>query len=879
MKTNIKPPRLADKIFLWYCKRASSEDMHGDVEELFYKDLQQHTRLLANVLYWRRIFSLMFSYAVKQRKQKASHHMYSSNSFSPVMLRNYFKTASRNLAKNRLFTVLNVLGLALGMSITLLFIAMLSFIFRYDDFHVNGDQIYRVTTRVKDKNDNPQYASAPAALVQKLTENFSGIEKVIPIEGSLQGEAVYLQKEIYLHGYFTTPEFLSVFNFPLLKGNASTALNDPNSIVITEREAIKIFGSKEPMGEIIRLEPYGDFIVTGILKDPPKNSHLYFDVLASYQTWTSFKGNAFLEGETSWLDFMNSYVYLVLADHTKAADVNTYLNRVAEEAYRKPESFTASFELQALNDIVPGPPIENSPGITWDYLSIILVGLITIIILVPACANYVNLAISQSLNRMKEIGVRKVMGGQKSQIFFQFIMETTLTMLLALVLSYFIFDLIRGEYLSNFGSPDTMDLTPTPLTVIYFILFALLVGFIAGVVPAFYFSRLQPVVALKGKPQGETTGVRFSIRNIVITVQFILSLGFIMAVVIMFQQYNYSVNYDFGFEQQHTLDVELQGVDPQLFKSEFEQLSAVQRVSMSSHILGLGSGTVHVLTADRTDSLETSVMSVDENFISNLKLTLLAGKDFSDRATHNANMIIVNEEFIKKLNIHDVHAAIDQPVVLSDGREFHIGAVVKNFHYASLRAPIGSFFFEYNPKYFQYANLRVSAGTHFNEIAAMEDAWKKIGGDNKFQAQFFEDEIKEAFSFYFLMVKLWGFLGLLAITVTCLGLLGTVVFTIKNRLKEVSIRKVMGASSGNVMMLLSRNFIIMILIASFITIPGIYFMFQHWLLPSVQHYSVSIGFFEILVSLLLMMVLGLATILSQTWKASTANPVDNLRSE
>jgi ABC-type antimicrobial peptide transport system permease subunit len=205
--------------------------------------------------------------------------------------------------------------------------------------------------------------------------------------------------------------------------------------------------------------------------------------------------------------------------------------------------------------------------------------------------------------------------------------------------------------------------------------------------------------------------------------------------------------------------------------------------------------------------------------------------------------------------------------------------VVKNFHYASLRAPIGSFIFESNPTRFMYANLKVVPGTRFADIATMEDTWKKLGRDDKFRAQFFSDEIRDAFSYYFVLVKLWGFLGLLAITVTRLGLLGTVVFTIKNRIKEISIRKVMGASNESLLLLLSRKFFIMMLIASIITLPAIYFMFQKWLLPSVQHYSVEIGLIEFVASVSIMVMIGVATILSQTLRAANTNPVDNLRSE
>ena len=362
------------------------------------------------------------------------------------------------------------------------------------------------------------------------------------------------------------------------------------------------------------------------------------------------------------------------------------------------------------------------------------------------------------------------------------------------------------------------------------------------------------------------------------TIQFVLSLGFTMIVVIMLQQYRYSVNYDFGFQRENIVDVELQEVNQERFRAEFGKLSSVQRISMSSHVPGLESmGSRYVMQANQTDSVKTSALSIDENFISNIELSFLAGTDFSDQASENIHFIIVNEEFVKDLGFADPATAISNSVSFADGREVTIRGVVKNFHYGALRNPIGSFFFEYDPAKFRYANVKVTPDSFLN-MSEMETMWKNIGGIDKFKAQFLADEIKEAYTFYFEMVKLYGFLGLIAITVTCLGLLGTVVFTLRNRLKEISIRKVMGASADSLVILLSKDFFYLMLIASLIAIPAVYFLFDYLLL-SIQYYSIQIGIVEISISLLIIGLLGFSTILSQTRKAANANPVDNLRME
>lgn len=794
------------------------------------------------------------------------------------MLRNYFIIASRHLAKNKFFTAINIFCLALGMSLSLLFITMLSFVHTYDNFHTKKDQIYRVITQVHDKIDNPEFATAPLGLISRLREEFSGIERVVPVQSALRGNATYFDKELYIYGFYVDPEFLHTFSFPLVKGNAAIALTRPNSIVISETLATKFFGDKEPMGEIIKIGPYGGYVVTGIMKDVPKNSHMQFEALASYATLTSNAEAGFKEGDEKWENFSASYLYLLLPETTDPASIERYLNGIAKDKFIHHKEFPTSFELQPLSNIVPGRELLNSIGPLWSYLGLFLVGLLTSIILIPACSNYITLSIAQSLNRMKEIGVRKVMGGSKKQIFYQFITETTIMMLLASVLSFFIFQIIRNEAISIMEAASILDLTPNYLTVIYYVLFALFVGFAAGVIPALYFSKISPVIALKAKPP-KTGKSSFPLQKVIIATQFVLSIGFIMGVVVIIQQYRHSVNYDLGFEQEKILNIDLQNVDPQLVKNEYGKLSPVKAISMSSHLLGMGgTHSAYIKKAEGTDSIGAAYVSIDEHFIPNLKLKLLAGRNFNNNPAKDKANIIVNEEFIKELNIPEPFEAIGKSVLLSNGREVIISGVIKNFHYTDLRKPIGSFFFKHDPDLFEYANVQLSSRDAVKDLSGMEAVWKSIGGTDEFKAQFYTDQISEAYSYYVQIIKLWGFLGLLAITVACLGLLGTVVFTIKNRLKEVSIRKVLGASSKSLVILLSKDYIKLMLIASLIAIPATYLLLDTIML-SIQHYSIEIGFTEIVLSLLIVVAIGLTTILSQTLKAAQANPVHNLKNE
>src|SRR5215213_6074353 len=371
------------------------------------------------------------------------------------MFRNFFKTAIRNLSKNKFFTVLNVIGLALGMSLSLLYIALLFFLNTFDNFHPHKDRIYRVTSQVYDKQENPRYASSPAGVAQKLS-NFSGVEKVVRIHSSLYGQAVYGEKKIRVEGYFADPGFFEMFNFPLVKGNKATVITNPNSIVISENEAKKIFGDKDPMGEMLAIEGYGSFLVTGVFKNLPENTHFGFEAIASYSTLKSYAKTGSVDSEEGWKSFRGSFVYFSLREDAKLANVEHYLNQIAKDRYQKNDIKT-SFRIQPLNKIVPGPELYDQIGPNWGYLGLFLIGLMTLIVLIPACSNYINLSISQSLERMREIGVRKVMGGRKKQIIFQFIVESTTIVLVALVLSILFSEIIRKNLLSQMVETSPID--------------------------------------------------------------------------------------------------------------------------------------------------------------------------------------------------------------------------------------------------------------------------------------------------------------------------------------------------------------------------------------------------------------------------------------
>jgi len=873
-----KPPGLPNKLLRWYCRNANIEDLEGDLEELFLLNLEHMPARRAKMRYWKDVASLIFSYALKRRREQAAFHVFSSTFFHPAMLKNYFVIATRSLARHKFFAAVNTIGLAVGMSISLLLIAMLSFLWRYDDFHSRQDNIYRIISTKHDGSRNEKFASAPSLLADKLKDEYAGIDQAIRINANLAGEADYEGMRLPLNGYFVDASFLDVFTFPLLKGNARSALTKPNALLITETASKKMFGQGDALGKIISMPPFGDFEITGVLKDHPKNTHFHFEVLASYQTLLSLQREGKWKVENPWKEFRNSYVYLLLQDGIEPERLENFLADVSGETYGSEDDLKVSFRLQALNDITPGEDLYNQIGPSWDYISLSIFACLTLMILLPACFNYANISISRALKRMKEIGLRKVMGGQRNQIFIQFITETVVIAFIALVIAAGMFHFIREQFLMLIVGSDALELNVDVRTASYFVLFALFVGLTSGLVPALYLSKLTPIYALKAKNTARGfTSLNF--RKFLVVSQFALSLGFIMGVVVVLNQYRYTVSHDMGFNKENILDVELQQTNPEIFRNEFSRLSSVQKISMSSGVLGTTiSGRVMVKTPEKSDSAEVFQMFVDHQFIPNLGIDLVAGENFSPDSRSNQRFVIVNEEFLKAFRITDPRAAAGQTFLLGNSQEVTVIGVVRNFHYMDLSEPVKSFFFRCDPAEFRFANIKVGSANIFSSISEMESTWKTLAPNQRFTARFFEDEIEETYSFYFSMVKICGFLGFLAITISCLGLLGMVVFTVENRVKEIGIRKVMGASEINVIYLLSKHFANLMLVAALIAVPVTWMFFEKVYLR-VYFYRINIGFTEPRLSLLFMMFIGLATILSQTMRAAKANPVDSLRSE
>jgi putative ABC transport system permease protein len=867
---NVRPPRLAQKLFNWYCGFANVEDLHGDLEEWFYLNAKTKSHARAKRIYWKQVLSLLFSYAVRKRKANSKQGIYSSDSFSFSMLQNYLKVALRNIYQYRYFSILNAFGLAIGMSVSLLLISMYSYVSTYDNFHQHEENIYAITTDRTEAMEQRFLASAPVVLGDRLREEFAGASEVVRIYSSFAGDVVREKENIPISGYFVDANFFSVFSFEIITGNSSTALEKPYSVVLTESAAHKIFGSLEVVGKALEVDGLGNLQVTGLIKDHPKNSHMEFEALVSYSTIPV----SALSPEEQWTNYQNQYVYVLLNEDASLEELQQHLKRIENTTYKN-SSTKVTFKPEALDGIVTSE-LNNAIGPQWENSGFIVFGVLAIVILLPGIFNYTNISIARALKRSKEIGLRKTMGGIKSQIFFQFITETAVITFISLIGALLIFFLIRTEFKSMLVEASMLDLSLTPRMLTFFVLFTLLVGFVAGVFPALHFAGLNPIQALKGQTSKRMfTATR--LRKGLTIFQFGLSFCFVVCIIVFGRQYHTLLTFDFGFRKENIVNVELQGVDPQLFKNEFSKLAAVQSVALSSGTLGLSSSQTWVYMPDSKDSVQVNELYADADYVKLFNLQLVAGALFPQGTRQQEQHLVVNEEFVKAAQLGSPREAIGK-TFLVDGKELMIIGVLKNFHYAPPGIPIGSFVFRMDPTRFTQANMNVDVADVYMAFTSMEKIWKTLSDREPFKAIFFEDELNEAYVSYRSILKIAGFLGLLALTISVLGLLGMVVYTSETRVKEVSIRKVLGATAGNLTLLLSRDYLKLILWAILCGLPVAILTFE-LVFSRIPGYQVNLTFWDVALSALALISLGLATITSQTYKAALTNPAETLRGE
>lgn len=886
--SNPRPPRWAERFLSWYCRPELLEDLQGDLNEYFERHCKSKGIRRAKLIYIADVFKFLRSYTIRKPD-------FINLIIHWIMVGSYIKTSGRSIVRNKLFSAINIIGLAISMSVGLLMIAFLTDLLSYDKFHMKGERIYRLTDTHTDVHSGHtmELASTSVAAGKRIKEGFAGAEDVTLIRRNFSGDASYKNNTISFDGLWADESFFNVFSFTLTKGDPETALREPYSIVLTEKEAKKIFGDEDPMGKSVTLlgDQFGlkadnkknvttDYIVTGLMPDVPVFSHLRFGALGSYATKEIIeKDNS---GFTGWTNIWSNYCYILLPENAGPENLQAYLSDLSTKQNADLKNEKIQLTLQPLFEIALGKDLNNQIGPTMISGIVWIVGGLSFVVILSACFNYTNLSIARSFRRSKEIGIRKVIGALKGHVVGQFIAEAVIISVLALILSMGLFLLLRPGFLSlapELSNIVTLDLNWREL--VYFLALAIAVGILAGVLPAIFFSRIRAVQVLKDVSSLKVFK-NVAMRKVLIVVQYTFSMIFIAATVIGYKQYQHFLTFNLGYNTENVLNIKTHGNDPNVIMNELRQIPEVTMLSKSTMVTSVGSyWGEHLKYKDPHDSVVAFYNSIDENYIPIHGHNIIAGRNFiakPDSAVESE--VIVNEQVLKHFKIANAVAmdAVGEMIMLS-GKPVEIIGVVKDFHYGKVDSDIRPFIFRYvKSDDAHVVNAKIVSNDLPATMATIEKSWKKFDSIHPLDATFYDDQIQDSYSEYRAMLKIIGFLAFLAVSIASMGLLGMVVFTTETRTKEISIRKVLGASEGNLIYLLSRGFLVLLLVSAVFALPATYLFFDQFALESIV-YRAPISVMELFIALAVVMVIAFVMIGSQTVRVARSNPAEVLKAE
>jgi ABC-type antimicrobial peptide transport system permease subunit len=807
------------------------------------------------------------------------------------MFRNYLKIAWRNLGKHKGDTAINLLGLCVAFTAALLLFLSVYFEFSFDNFHKNGRQIYHLYTTVARKDGATSNTAVPVPMTPTLKETYPDIQYGARYV-STNGNVRYMEKQLSLNLRLTDPDFFRMFSFPFADGSAQTALKDLNGLVMTKKAAEALFGKDvPPVGKIVQMKIGDDwqpFTVTGITENIPENSSINFDMVARFENTPMYA-----ESKTVW-DNWNHSAYVQLKDGVspealkKKAGIffTQYFAQDIEALKRdgaKPAADGAYMQLGLLplNQMHTEPDllVEGS-GISHTYLYLLLV--IGILILLIACINFINLTIGRSFTRSHEIGLRKTLGALRGQIVLQLWVEALLICFVALLVSSILSYTLLPAYKQLFKLSVKRDILFSPLTWVGVLAGFLFITLIAGGYPAWLIARVNIISILKGK---FSIARSQGIRNTLIVVQFSIAVLLLICTLVTWQQIDYLRSKPLGYNRSQVISVPIESdQDPNMvlerLREKLSRYPAVQSVSGIYNNLGRGTDgstrTSNIGFDYKNRGISTGWVGVSYDFVKTLDLQMVDGRDFSRDFPTDSNAIVINEAMARQLEEKTI-IGLQLPVHDSATPMTVIG-VVKDFNYESLHKKIRplSFVIE-RPFGVHYALIKVAPANLPASMDLVKTTWKQILPNSDFKGSFLDENIDRQYRKEEKMGQMFISGAIIAIVLSCMGLLAMVLLIVTQKVKEIGIRKVLGASVGNIVYLVSKEFFWLVAIAIVIASPLAWLGMQKWL----DHfaYRIELRWWVFALAGLLAFFVALCTISIQAIKAATANPVKSLRTE
>lgn len=872
-KEHIDPPKWAERFFEWYCYPPLFDSIIGDLYERFDENLEKHGQRKANRKFWIDVIRFMNRHTLKRKGQSKYFNNMS-------ILNNYFKVGFRNLIKNRSFTAINVLGLSVSMAVCLVIILMINDQLSYDKWQVNSDETFRFTHYDMEAINIPM-ATVPMPLGEAMQDKFAGFEHMVTFRRGFGGDVIQNGKAIALQGYFTQPSFFKLFSFELERGNPETALSAPNSIVLKKDIAEKLFKDQDPMGQTLEVGNKGVYQVTGVLKEFPGKTHIKFESLVSLSSLDNLEKNKVLGSSIgNWENGSETWIYFNLREGYSIETLKGYLAEAEKEHYEPDSDERKEFTLQKMSKITPGPLHGNQIGAGMPNFFVIGLGVLAVLIIVCATFNYTNLSAARALTRTKEVGVRKVMGARKTQLTIQFIVESILVSILSLMVAIGLLQFLIPAFQSlQMSSLLEWELKPDLKAYLQFFGFSVLLGFITGIFPSLYLASFKPIQAMKNSVSNSRLS-KLSLRKALIVTQFVISIVLIVSSVLVYKQIKFMVETDYGFTKDNILNVHMQGQDFAKFENELEKLPFIESVTATNNIPGMGtefSEDVKLNSGDET--FRMNYFDVDEDYISSLDLELLAGSNFVKGAPSvNQRSAILNETAVKQFGFEsNLDAVGKQFYIENDSVALNVVGVIKDYNHMMLVMEIDPMMLRYDPSGFRIAQVKIAGFDRIKEISAIEDVWDEFDPNHEIILKTFQGEIDEFNAFFYDILYIVGLVAILSISIAGMGLLGISTYAIQIRMKEVSIRKVLGASVRGLIFLLSKSLSIMLTVAFIIGFSLAYMANNVWL--NEFAYRTSFGVDVFLMTALAMVGIGIATIGWQAWRATKANPATTLRDD
>jgi putative ABC transport system permease protein len=790
------------------------------------------------------------------------------------MLKNYIKIAWRNLLKNKMFSFINILGLTIGITVCMMIFLFIMNEFSVDNFHVKGKNIYQVMRGYDSSKPSVPWLSGPyvSALLNDYPGEIKKAVRIMPSNGLVSfGEKAFNEKKIYL----ADPDFFTLFSFPLIKGNPATALKDPNSVVLTETTARKYFGNADPMGKLIEMDKHLQLKVTGIAKDVPSNSHLDFDLVHSlsiYYNEPFFK---------VWIN-NNSFAYVLLDEHAEVAKLEKSFPGFMEKYMGKDmEKFGYRFflTLTPLKDIYFQPQGSYSTAKHGDKKTVYIFLSIASLIMLIACINFMNLSTIRAVERSKEVGLRKVMGALRNHLVIQFIGESILLTSISCLLSIGLLQLTMPLYNQVLGYQLTASWNTLP---VYLFLAGVIIvaGFLAGSYPAFILSAFSPIQALKGKLKMGKGGSFF--RMALVVVQFSISVFLIAGTIIIMSQMNYMKNKELGYNKEQTVVIPLTNDDIYnhlvSFKHELQANSNIAAVSMMSGEPGGFFDTQAFEAEGQREAWKARSEFADFEFVKTLGLKIIAGRDFSPQfQTDTTQAVLINRTAAKDLGFtpeQSIGKWIKNTVRDSERRR--VVGVIEDFNFLSLKENMDALVISSSQDR-RVALIKVKPGNVPSALASIKQEYSKVAPIYPFEYSFLDQKFDELYKKDIRQQTILGVFAGLAIFIACLGLFGLAMFTATKRTKEIGVRKVLGSTTQNIVLLLSKDLLKPVLLATVIAIPAGYYIMSNWLQNFA--YRMPLHWWIFVIPAIITIAIALFTVSFQAIKAAIANPAKSLRTE